>query len=76
MSKVPKARDFLEDLEGEGVDEQGFASSPEHVTDDEVFDEEDFQPLERTIDAGGERFWEVEECIDVFSVGLGRSILL
>ena len=34
-------------------------------TDEELFDEQNFQPLEIITDEEGERFWEVAECINV-----------
>ena len=57
-----EAEDLFED-----VDEEGFGdASPERVTDDELFNEEDFETLERVVDGeGNERFWEVEERYDV-----------
>ena len=36
----------IDDLDAEGADEIGIESSPEHVTDDDIFDEEDFQTIE------------------------------
>ena len=57
-------QEALEDFEEEGPDESGIESSPEHVTDDGIFDDEDFQVLEK-LREDGEKFWEVEECINV-----------
>ena len=49
----------------EGLEDEEPQSSPEHVSDDDVYPESDFQPMERTGEGDDERFWEVEECIDV-----------
>ena len=56
----------VEDLFGE-ADEEGFEeSSPERVTDDELFNEKDFENIQEYIDDdGNQRFWEVEESYDV-----------
>ena len=41
-------------------------SSPERVTDDELFDEQDFENIQEYIDDdSNQRFWEVEESYDV-----------
>lgn len=66
-------RKFLEEqrererlLEEEDADEIGFESSPEHVTDDDIFgNESEFEAIERTEEGGGEKFWEVEESNEV-----------
>ena len=40
--------------------------SPEQVTDDEIFNESDFEVIEGTVhEYGNETFWQVEESIDV-----------
>ena len=56
----------VEDLFGD-ADEEGFEeSSPERVTDDELFEEKDFENIQEYIDEdGNQRFWEVEESYDV-----------
>ena len=71
--EAEEARKLLQEQEEEDLermfeeDEPGQAlSSPEHVTDDEVFDEKDFEVIEAAIGKDGEeRFWEVEECVDL-----------
>ena len=56
----------VEDLFGD-ADEEGLEeSSAERVTDDEMFDEKDFETLQEYVDdEGNERFWEVEESYDI-----------
>jgi len=66
-----EARELLEEQEDElgdlfGDEAPEAVSSPERMTDDEIFNEEDFEIIERTMDEdGNEKFWEVEECIDI-----------
>ena len=53
-----------QELDADDVDNGGFQSSPEHVTDDEQYAESDFQPMEKFGDED-QKCWEAEECIDV-----------
>ena len=57
-----EAEDLFGDADEEGFDE----ASPERVTDDELFDERDFETLQEYVDDdGNKKFWEVEESYDV-----------
>lgn len=65
MKKKKRLNFFQEEKEqSERGDE--LDPSPEHVTDDELLDERDFELIERTADDDGNgKIWEVDETIGV-----------
>jgi len=62
-----EAKEMLDQQENERLFEDADADGlPEYVTDDEIFDESDFEIIQKTVDDdGNEKFWQVEESIDL-----------